>query len=207
MFEIPQMLELEFDAVKHYYKLNGRYIPSVTTIMRPLTADLYKDIDEAIMKVAADRGTAIHELIENYIKFGWAEPSNEYELYFKAFTDWFTAKNPQTIASELKVYSPMFRYAGTCDYLAIINGHLTLTDFKTTATLHEHLVKTQLEAYARAYIEHGVPVEYGCCLQLKKDGTYNQIVTKIGNSEAWSVFSSLLNVYNYIQKNKNWGKK
>lgn len=206
-FKIPEMPELTFDSEKHYYRLNGKYIPAVSTIMKPLSADLYKDIDEAVLKAAAERGTAVHEMIENYIKFGWTEPNPQYQGYFNAFLSWYTKYSPKPIASEIRAYHPLYHYAGTSDLLADIGGKLTNIDFKTTATLHDHLVRIQVEAYDRSLSEHGVPVEQGGAVQLMRDGTYKFLLFDTGNTEAWTVFSSLLTVCGYIQKNKTWGKK
>lgn len=206
-FTIPEMPELTFDSAKHYYRLNGRYIPAVSTVMKPLSADLYKGIDEAVLEAAAERGTAVHEMIENYLKHGWTEPNPQYQGYFNAFLDWHGKHCPSLVSSELRAYHPLYHYAGTSDFLGYIDNRLTLVDFKTTAVLHDHLVRIQDEAYARALIAHSIPIEVGGALQLMKDGTYRYITFEIGDSEAWTVFSALLTVYGYIQKNKTWGKK
>lgn len=206
-FTIPELQELTFDSKKHYYRLNGRYIPAVSTVMKPLTSALYKDIDEAILKAAAERGTAVHEMIENYLKFGWTEPNPPYQGYFDAFLRWHNDYSPTLVSSELRAYHPLYHYAGTSDFLGYIDNRLTLVDFKTTAVLHDHLVRIQDEAYARALREHKVPVEVGGAVQLMKDGTYRYITFEIGDSEAWTVFSALLTVHGYIQKNRTWGKR
>lgn len=203
---IPELPELTFDGGKHYYRLNGRYIPSVTTVMRPLSADIYKDIDQAVLDAAAARGTAVHERIENYIKFGLVE-DGAYQGYFDAFMNWTDFYEPEFVNSEYRAYHPLLRYAGTTDCLCYINGRLAIVDFKTTSVMYEHLVKVQLEAYSRALIELGIPVELAGAVQMRPDGTYNFTHIKVGNSEIWGVFTALLTVHQYIQKNKQWGNK
>ncbi len=62
--------ELKFDEKNHTYKLHGLELPSVTALMAPLSDDLYADIPEDVLAKAAGRGTAVHDAIEMYNKFG-----------------------------------------------------------------------------------------------------------------------------------------
>ena len=50
--EIPVFDELSFDEAKHWYRLNGNFIPSVSAVMRPLSQALYKDVDEEVLNKA-----------------------------------------------------------------------------------------------------------------------------------------------------------
>jgi len=50
--------------------LNGLEVPSVTTLMKPLSSDFYSTVDPEVLNKAAKRGTAIHNAVENYAKFG-----------------------------------------------------------------------------------------------------------------------------------------
>jgi hypothetical protein len=110
---LPDLTELSFESEKHIYKLNGRYIPAVSTILKPLSSALYKGIDDDIMKAAAQRGTSIHESIENYIKYGIEEFTETTEPYFRAFLSWWELYRPIPVESEYRVYHPLYRYAGT----------------------------------------------------------------------------------------------
>lgn len=65
MMEVLKLPELTFDERRHVYKLNGVALPSVTTVMKPLSGDVYDSIDKAILDRAAKRGTAVHNAIEN----------------------------------------------------------------------------------------------------------------------------------------------
>ena len=68
--EIPQFPELTFEEEWHLYYLNGLEVPSVTTLMKPLSSDFYSTVDPEVLNKAAKRGTAIHNAVENYAKFG-----------------------------------------------------------------------------------------------------------------------------------------
>lgn len=57
---LPFFPELRFEDKRHIYTLGGQILPSVTTVMKPLDEALYRGIDESVMQMAAERGTAIH---------------------------------------------------------------------------------------------------------------------------------------------------
>lgn len=67
---IPQFPELTFDEFTHTYRLNELIIPSVTTVMKLLSDDFYRAVDPDVLERAARRGTAIHNAVENFAKFG-----------------------------------------------------------------------------------------------------------------------------------------
>ena len=98
--EIPSFDELTFEEEKHIYKLNGKYVPAVSTVMKPLSQALYKDVDESILNKAASRGTAVHNAIENYVMFGITDIEESYAGYFGAFRDWWKEINPEPLATE-----------------------------------------------------------------------------------------------------------
>ena len=70
MVEIPKFPELTFDEATHLYRLNGVELPSVTTVMKPLSTEVYGGVDEWVMERAAGRGTAVHNAIENWSLYG-----------------------------------------------------------------------------------------------------------------------------------------
>ena len=115
-----------------------------------------------------------------------------------AFMGWWEAAKPDVHASEMKTYHKILLYAGTVDLYASINGVKTLIDFKTTSKLIESNCRVQLEAYAQALESHGLKVERKAIVHLSKDGRWKEHSFQINDAEAWSVFGSLKNVYEYI---------
>ena len=67
---LPFFPELRFEDKRHIYTLGGQILPSVTTVMKPLDEALYRGIDESVMQMAAERGTAIHNAAENFALYG-----------------------------------------------------------------------------------------------------------------------------------------
>ena len=129
--EIPQFPELTFEEERHLYYLNGLEVPSVTTLMKPLSSDFYSTVDPEVLNKAAKRGTAIHNAVENYAKFGIEDIPPVYSGYFAGFREWWDSRKPEVLATETKVYHKILRYAGTVDLLCIIDGRVTLVDYKT----------------------------------------------------------------------------
>ena len=144
MMELPEFSELTFEEKTHQYKLNGFEIPSVTTIMKPLSSAHYKTVDEEVLKKAATRGTTVHEAVENYLLFGVEDIPPELEGYFLGFKKWIMDFNPVPIKPECKIYHKTLGYAGTADLPCYIKEQPTLVDLKTTATIAKMLTRVQL---------------------------------------------------------------
>jgi hypothetical protein len=200
MIQIPQIPELVFEEQRHIYKLHGVQIPSVSTIMRPLTNAYYGGIDENVLAAAAKRGRTVHNSIENFLKFSIDDLPPEHEGYYEAFKKWWADKNPTLIATESRVYHKIYRYAGTADLSCTIGGTAICVDFKTTVQIVEMLTRVQLEAYAKAYESHGVKFGGKAIVQLQKDGTYNMAQYAPGDTESWECFCALLTLNNYLKK-------
>ena len=199
---IPDFEELQFDDSKHIYTLNGLEIPSVTTIMKPLSNAEYKGISENVLNRAAEKGTAVHNAAENWAKFQIEDIEPEYKGYFDAFLSWWEEKKPVMVGSEVRLYHKIMRYAGTADLIAWIDGELTLVDYKTTSKLIEMNCGVQLEAYSKALASHGIEVQGKRILHLKKDGKYAEMKFRSPDTRRWTVFGALKTVYDYIESSK-----
>jgi len=128
--EIRDFPELTFEEKQHQYWLDGMQIPSVSEIMKPLSAAQYQEVDQEVLNKAAHRGTAVHTAIETYVKFGMVDIEPEYEGYFKAFQRWEQDTRPVAIGSECRVYHKLFRYAGTADLPLKFRNKRVLVDLQ-----------------------------------------------------------------------------
>ena len=200
--KIPEFPELSFEEEKHIYKLNGIVVPSVSTVMRPLSQALYKEVDMAVLDKAARRGTAVHNAIENYSNFGIVDIDPELKGYFDAYLKWLEEYKPRTLANECRVYHKVMRYAGTADMPVEIGGENILVDFKTSASVNKMLTGVQLEAYAKAYESHGLSFDGKAILHLQKTGKYSWTYYPKNDRESWECFGALMTVYNHIRKYK-----
>lgn len=198
--KIPVFDELQFEETAHTYTLGGKVLPSVSKVMEPLSMMYYGPVDRGVLDKAAERGTAVHQAIENYIKYGIEDVPSEYKGYFDAFKLWMQEYNPIILGTECRTYHKTLQYAGTCDLPCIIQGETTCVDFKSSATINEMLTGVQLEAYSKAYKSHGFDFDKKAIVHLKKAGKYTHKAYKKNDVESWSVFGALLTVNNHLVK-------
>lgn len=199
----PEFPELEFDDLTHTYRLNGLVIPSVSAIMAPLSAAKYEGISRRTLDKAADKGTEVHNAIENWIKFGIEDISAANRGYFDAFLKWWELNKPVVVGSENRLYHKIMRYAGTVDLICYIEDQLHLIDYKSTYVVSDMTCGVQLEAYEKAAATHGIHIERKKILHLKKDGKYDDSHEyPVNDSERWRVFGSCKCLYDYMKSQK-----
>lgn len=201
---VPDFPELTFDDDRHIYRLDGDVIPSVSRIMEPLKNVNYAGVSERTLRNAADKGTSVHNSIENFIKFGIEDIATEHQLYFNAFLEWWTTAQPVVVGSEIRIYHKILRYGGTVDLLCYIDERLTLIDYKTTYAVSDMSCGVQLEAYEKALESHGIKVDQKMILHLKRDGRFKVIPYPANDSLRWRTFGALKCVYDYT---KSYDKK
>lgn len=125
----------------------GEYINdlvSVTTLLKKhgLSPD-YSNISESVLKAKAERGTVVHEELENYINKGEEMGfTNELLLFINKCKE----NNIEPAKSEFIVHNE--EIAGTIDVVGYVDKLTFIGDFKTTATLHRETVAWQLSLYA-----------------------------------------------------------
>ena len=138
---------IQFDEATHtYYKI----IPSVSEIIKRILPGQYADIPEWILQKAADFGTDVHSMIEVYNETGLYLPAED-ERKNHCLDEWIRLKDGITIkSSEMRVHYKDL-YAGAFDAMAVIDGKLTLMDYKTTSKVHTEHLTLQLNLYRLAY--------------------------------------------------------
>ena len=122
---------------------------------------------------AADIGTRTHEWCEYFInhklgKAGFEKapelPTDQAMLLgVDSFLEFITQHKVEFISSERVVYSREHNYIGTMDFEAIVDGNLSVGDFKTSNGLYNSVLQ-QMSAYQFASEEEaeflGKPVKY-----------------------------------------------
>lgn len=129
--QIPQQPGLAFEEKTHQYILNGtQVLPSVTTLMKPLSDTLYAGIRPETLQAAAERGTEVHSAIEDYVTLGITDISEARRGYFEAFLRWMKDYNVQPLSVEHRAYHPALAADGDsprrrCPYAGTLGaGHL-----------------------------------------------------------------------------------
>lgn len=190
------MEELEFKEDTHQYFYKGLAVPSVTQIISSSNSGALDNIPTSILDNASERGTAVHQAIEFYNKYKFANISDEYKGYFESYQKWHKENEFPfiEIKSEVKVYHKILNYAGTIDILATdtMEEHI-LIDVKTTNELNMKYVALQLSAYKDALANQGIMVKKMYVLWLKKDGTYEYLEVP----DKKNIFMYSLLLYNF----------
>lgn len=115
-------------------------------------------LHEVRKQEAADIGTKIHEWCEEYIRFQVGEPDSKMpempedeaiQVGVTAFLDWVDANKVKFVYTELPLYSKKYKYVGTADIGAVVNGKMCLIDLKTSNDLYNS-VRLQTASYVRA---------------------------------------------------------
>lgn len=154
---------------QRFYRRNGEYYPSVTSILNYFPKNKYyhdwlKDVghnSDIIAQKAAQEGTAVHKAIENLLlgkEIVWVENDGftNYSLdvwkMILRFKEFWTKYKPELIASEYHLFSDNHKYAGTADLILKLNKEIWLIDIKTSNAIHTSH-ELQLGAYAVAWNE------------------------------------------------------
>lgn len=108
---------------------------------------------------AATKGTDTHALVEEYIleclspgrdgvpMTGHKDPA------IRPFVDWAVSNVDRFLAAEQRLYSETHAFAGTCDFVALIDGKLTIGDLKTFPKMWSADAFIQMGAYSIAWEE------------------------------------------------------
>ena len=176
----PIIKRLETDD-EHYYFIGEEYYPAVTKILSwgmytPVQLMDWRgrvgnEVAEEIMNSAGDRGSMIHDLLENLINGADIDltkmASRDAHLAYNGFGGWLAEYQPKflklkdfnlatygksKLGTEFTVASEEYKFAGTVDLLCEIDGEVWIVDFKTSKGVYDsHML--QITAYQQAFEE------------------------------------------------------
>lgn len=163
---------VQFDEASHTYTVDGVVLPSVTQILAVagLTDWTY------CTTWARERGSVVHKAVHLALTEGldWSTLDEPLHPYVSAALQAVADLGGETLASERRILSKLYGYAGTLDWLGKVNGRLTLWDWKTGPLVPAYGL--QIAAYAEAYAEEtGERVERRYGIRLNADGTYEAV--------------------------------
>ena len=202
---------LQFDEDKHEYRLDGRVVPGVTTILKPISEAEYRHVDAATLDVAAWRGRAVHKLIELDLRDDLDVDGLSDELlpFHTAWRNFRNLSGFKCLLSEARVYSERYGYAGTLDLFGRLDGEAALIDAKRTVAVPRS-VGPQTAGYEQAVRESHPDAVAQCAsgpgdgrinryaLHLRADGSW-RLVPKTDPNDA-RVFLAALTLHNYLEE-------
>ena len=172
-----------------FYEVDGQHFPSITTVLgvqkKPGLIAWRKSVGEEAakweMNRAARRGTAVHNLVENYLKGETPTTRDVLPLGMFRLLKPYLEQLDNIHALEKIMYSKKLTIAGQVDCIAEYNGKLSVIDFKTANkervdSWNENYY-IQCTAYAIMYEElFDTPIEQIVILQAGEDGSAKSFV-------------------------------
>jgi len=138
-YDYPTLTRETLNGSRVYATPDGRKYPSVTTVTgfstrKSIEAWRKRVGEEEANKIssrAARRGTDVHQLCEDYLRTGSADPGlADIEMFMglRPFLD----RIDNIWALEQPLFSHHLKVAGTVDCIAEFDGKLSIIDFKTS---------------------------------------------------------------------------
>lgn len=190
-----------FDEDSHTYRLGNEVLPSVTDIVKPLQD--YAAIPAKVMEHARQKGEAIHWAVrlhsEDDLDVDTLDPA--IVPRFEAWLKFLDETGFKVIGFEQRMYSSLYRYAGTPDFWGEMNGEVWLPDTKPPSMWKWYPV--QLSGYQQLLKEqYSINHARRATLQLMDDGRHKFTpYDRKDDARDMSTFLSLLNVLNWRKHN------
>ena len=139
--ELPNISTQNIEGKRFYVTPEGNKYPSITTVLSGRNKEgilkwrqsVGNDVANQIMRQAASRGTAVHQLVEDYLNN--IELSKQDVLPVALFTILKPEldKINNIVLQEGGLYSDKWGVAGRVDCIAEYEGKLSVIDFKTSS--------------------------------------------------------------------------
>ena len=181
--KLPDITTETIKGKRFYVTPEGKKYPSITTVLSGRNNEgivkwresVGNDVANQIMRQAASRGTAVHNLVENYLN------NEELSKQDVLPTALFTLLKPELDninnirVQEGGLYSDYYGVAGRVDCIADYKGVLSVIDFKTsTKEKKEEWIENyfiQGSAYCEMYEERfDQPIDRVVILIVTEDG-------------------------------------
>jgi hypothetical protein len=150
------------------YTIDGRPVPSVTEILSSVLGNPYQGLPDA--EFYMERGQAVHACAALIAKKKEFDHDPKIDGQVSAIRLFFSTIKPVVIAVEQRVESRLYQYAGTLDMVAMIDGTMTIIDWKSSLL---PTMALQLAGYAIAWEEiGGAKIKAGYGVEIRADGQY-----------------------------------
>lgn len=189
---------IDFDEATHSYKIDGRPVPGVTSVLDPLQK--LDDIPPEVLAAAAEFGTHVHQAchLHNLDDLDWDALDPRLAVYVEGYRNFLADTGFHVVHSEKRVGSKRCGYAGTLDLFGVLRGRPSMIDIKSTAAL-PRTVGPQTAAYSEALTETtGEKAKARYCLHLGPHlGARAYKLVELKNPQDFTVFVSALNIHRW----------
>ena len=196
--ELQPITATNQDGVRLYKTPEGNKYPSITTVLsvrnKKGLAEWRKrvgnDVANHISRTAANRGTKVHHMCEDYLNNVEFNSPMEWEKHKKHFLPYCLFQQlkdnaltyiDNIYAQEAGLYSDKYKVAGRVDCIAEYKGVPSIIDFKTStkerSDAWNESYYIQASAYAEMFEERtGIEINQICILVVTEDGVVQEFV-------------------------------
>ena len=194
-FEYPETVRGMVEGLRHY-DINNEKLPSVTTILnKTQTAEKAEGLAnwrarvgeaeaQRIMDQAAQRGTAMHTILEHHIlgknRLDLTDVGQQAHKMADVVIEKGLCHLEEIWGSEVALYYPEL-YAGATDLVGVYKNAESIIDFKQTNKpkrrewIEDYMI--QLGAYAMAHnYVYQTNIQQGVVLMCSKDGYFQEFI-------------------------------
>ncbi len=217
----PFVKEAHRDGGHYYIDNDGNEYPSITTV-KSKVADMSwyphwiasimrkNNMTEEEARVEADRigqssmsvGTALHKLAEDYMndnsdtKYHAKDFEKDPNELFVPLKQWLDEHVDNIYATESKMFNKELQLAGTVDWVAEVDGVLTIGDFKNSrkskmpGDIKRNKYYEQICAYGKMFEEcYGIKVKQGVIVVISWDGKVRPFTVNLQDYESglWDI--------------------
>jgi ATP-dependent exoDNAse (exonuclease V) beta subunit len=219
--QLPELKARNVDGKRFYETESGEAYPSITTVLSQRDKKglmewrkrVGEEVANHIGRKAANRGTAVHNMVEDYLNNVNEETLTE--KHKKNFLPWCMFNEFKPILNninnihtqEAQLFSEKYTVAGRVDCIAEYEGELSVIDFKTASGEKKEDWITnyfiQGTAYAEMYEERtGIPINNIVILIVTEDGG-TQVFKKDKHQYLVPLKESIEEFYKSIENEKN----
>jgi len=219
--QLPELKARNVDGKRFYETENGDAYPSITTVLSQRDKKglmewrkrVGEEVANHIGRKAANRGTAVHNMVEDYLNNVNEETLTE--KHKKNFLPWCMFNEFKPILNninnihtqEAQLFSEKYTVAGRVDCIAEYEGELSVIDFKTASgeKKEDWIINYFIQgtAYAEMYEERtGIPINNIVILIVTEDGG-TQVFKKDKKQYLTPLKESIEEFYKSIENEKN----
>ena len=209
--KLPKTKGKRIDGMR-FYEVDGKAFPSITTVLgaipKPGLDAWRKSVGEEAakweMNRAARRGSAVHTLVEQYLKGETPAIRDVLPLGMFRLLKPYLDQVDNIHCLEQIMYSKKLTIAGQVDCVAEYNGKLSVIDFKTANkervdSWNENYY-IQCTAYAHMYEElFGTPIDQIVILQAGEDGSAKSFIKNKADYEE-KLGKAIKDFYKYYEE-------
>lgn len=152
---------LEYIDETHTYIYDGVILPSITQMLKFKFGNKYNSVDEKVLKRAAEKGTAVHQAIEDYEKRNIDDEACVELRNYKFLKKQFDFKCLDNEVPIVLFYKDKPIAAGRVDLIIEDKGKVGIADIKRTSVFDKEYVAYQTNLYRLGYQQsYGIEISF-----------------------------------------------